>query len=167
MRESLADSARLRFMVARGFGLLFLLFAQACLAAPTAQSLNVVGRWQVEFKFEDGIAHSLRFEADAPNTGSLLLLDPRSNLSEPARSTPARWQQTGERVTFSGPVEFAIGNVGREAGTLVFDGSVRTRDHVSGLLAFFPEGQDPADPAATPSKKGTFTAVRLVPPAGD
>ena len=57
-------------------------------------------------------------------------------------------------MTFSGPVEFLIGNVGRDAGTLTFKGKFETPDSITGEVEFFPLIGD------RPSKHGTFKAVR-------
>ena len=144
-------------------GLILLVAAQAC--GPNlirAESPTFVGRWDVDFTFTDSTRHVLRFDAEASGKGSLLLQDPRSSLVEPAEPSDAAWTQTSEkRVTFSGPVEFPIGNVGRDQGTTVFKGTFDTADLVSGELAFFPANQDPNDPKATPSKTGTFKATRI------
>jgi hypothetical protein len=63
-------------------------------------------------------------------------------------------------VTFSGAVEFPIGNVGRDAGTLVFKGKFETEDLITGEVAFFPLDQDRSNPKARPSKSGTFKTIR-------
>ena len=57
-------------------------------------------------------------------------------------------------MTFSGPVEFLIGNVGRDAGTLMCKGKFESADLISGEAEFFPSVGD------RPSKHGTFKAVR-------
>ena len=144
-------------------GLILLVAAQACGPTPTrAESPNFVGRWEVDFTFTDSTRHSLRFDAEASGKGSLLLQDPRSSLVEPAEPSDAVWTQTSEKgVTFSGPVEFPIGNVGRDQGTTVFKGTFETENLISGDLAFFPANQDPNDPKAVPSKTGTFKATRV------
>ena len=144
-------------------GLILLVAAQACGLNPIrAESPNFVGRWAVDFTFTDSTRHLLRFDAEASGKGSLLLQDPRSSLVEPAEPSAAAWTQTSEKqVTFSGPVEFPIGNVGREQGTVLFKGTFETEDLVSGDLAFFPAGQAPNDPKVAPSKTGTFKATRV------
>ena len=57
-------------------------------------------------------------------------------------------------MTFSGPVEFLLGNVGRDAGTLTCKGKFETADLISGEVEFSPSVGD------RPSKHGTFKAVR-------
>ncbi|HMF85222.1 MAG TPA: hypothetical protein VK598_02605, partial [Nitrospiraceae bacterium] len=101
--------------------LILILIIQTCGVALTqAQSPNLIGRWKVEITFPDGENRSLRFEAQGAGKGSFLLVDPRSNFWETARPSEAKWTQgAGNSVTFSGPVEFPIGNVGRDPGTLV------------------------------------------------
>jgi hypothetical protein len=62
---------------------------------------------------------------------------------------------------FSGTVEFPLGNVGRDAGTLVLKGKFGTEGTVTGAAIFFPLDQDPKDPKARPSKSGSFKAIRV------
>ena len=139
------------------------LTAQICgVAWVRAQPPNLVGRWKVDITFSNSARHSLRFDAEASGKGSFLLQDSRSSLVEPAEPSEAKWAQSGERkVTFSGPVEFPIGNVGRDQGKLVFKGTFETDDLISGDLAFFQIDEDPKDPKAKPSKTGTFKATRV------
>ena len=58
-------------------------------------------------------------------------------------------------MTFSGPVEFLLGNVGRDAGTLTCKGKFESADLISGEVEFSPSVGD------RPSKHGTFKAVRV------
>jgi len=126
-----------------------------------AQSPNVVGSWKVEINFGNSESRSFRFEAEKSGKGSFLLLDPRSKTWGPAGPSEAKWTQSHEgSVTFSGPVEFPLGNVGRDAGTLVLKGSLGTEGSITGEAKFFPLGQDPKDPKAIPSKSGRFNATR-------
>lgn len=138
--------------------ILMLIFQTCGVALTQAQSPNMIGRWKVEITFPNGGNRSLRFEAQGAGKGSFLLLDPRSNFWEPARPAEAKWTQgDGNSVTFSGAVEFPIGNVGRDAGTLVFKGKFETESLIAGEVEFSPLVGD------RPSKSGTFKAVR----AGD
>ena len=136
--------------------LILILIIQTCGVALTqAQSPNMIGRWKVEITFPDGENRSLRFEAQGAGKGSFLLLDPRSSFWEPAGPSEAKWTQgAGNSVTFSGPVEFPIGNVGRDAGTLVFKGKFETESLIAGEVEFSPLVGD------RPSKSGTFKAIR-------
>jgi hypothetical protein len=52
-------------------------------------------------------------------------------------------------VTFSGVVEFPLGNVGRDAGTLMFTGKFEGPDAISGEVDFAPLVGE------RPSKHGT------------
>ena len=80
---------------------------------------------------------------------------------EPAAPSEAKWTQGNENsVTFSGAVEFPIGNVGRDSGTLVCKGKFETEGLIRGEVAFFPLDQDPNNRKARPSKSGTFKAIR-------
>lgn len=124
-----------------------------------AQSPNVIGSWKVEITFGNGESRSFRFEARESGKGSFLLLDPKLKFWGPAKPSDAKWIQGDEgSVTFSGPVEFPIGNVGRDAGTLVLKGKFGPEGSITGEAKFFPLDQDPKDAKATPSKTGTFKA---------
>ena len=127
-----------------------------------AQSSNVIGSWRVEITFGNGDSRSLRFEARESAKGSFLLLDPRLKVWGPARPSEAKWTQGDDgSVMFSGTVEFPLGNVGRDAGTLVLKGKVGTEGTITGAAIFFPLDQDPKDPKARPSKSGSFKAIRV------
>ena len=55
---------------------------------------------------------------------------------------------------YSGAVEFILGNVGRDAGTLTFKGKFETPDLITGEVEFAPLVGE------RPSRHGTFKAVR-------
>ena len=126
-----------------------------------AESVNITGSWKVEITFKNGDSRSLRFEARPSGKGSFMLLDPRSKSWGSAGPSEAKWTQGDEgSVMFSGTVEFLIGNVGRDAGTLVLKGKFGKEGSITGEAMFFPVGQDPNDPKATASKSGMFKAIR-------
>jgi len=126
-----------------------------------AQSPNVIGSWEVEITFGNSENRSFRFEARESGKGSFLLLDPKLKSWGPARPSEAKWTQGQEgSVTFSGSVQFPLGNVGRDAGTLVLTGKLGTEGSITGEAKFFPLDQDPKDPKASPSKSGKFKATR-------
>ncbi len=142
--------------------LILVLAIQTCATGVGGQSQDFVGNWKVELRFKDGAERSLHFDAQPSGKGFLLVLGARSNMVEAAKPAAAHWERSGEKtVTFSGPVEFSVGNFGREQGTMVFKGTFETADVLSGELAFFPGDQDPQDPKAAPSKTGTFKATRV------
>lgn len=119
----------------------------------------------MDVTFENQASRSFSFEADESGKGSLLLDDARSNWAEPAKPTKAKWTQgEAKSVTIWGPVEFPIGNVGREPGILVFKGTFESDSAIRGDAEFFPVGQDPFDRKATPSKTGKFKANRNAAP---
>ena len=126
------------------------------------QASNFIGSWKVEITFGNGESRSLRFEARGSGKGSFLLLDPGARFWGAAGPSEAKWTQ-GEAgsVMFSGAVEFPIGNVGRDAGTLVLHGKFGADGSVAGEAMFFPPDQDAKDPKARPSKSGVFKAIRL------
>ena len=145
-----------------GLMLILLFAAHYCsVDAARPQYSNLVGRWKIDITFEDQSKRSLRFEAEDSGTGSLLL-EARSNWDEPAKPSQAKWTVGRERrVTISGPVEFPIGNVGRETGVLVFKGAFKSGSKMTGDIAFYPMDQDPMNPKSTPSKTGKFEATRV------
>ena len=81
-------------------------------------------------------------------------------MTDPAEPAKAKWEQTDNRVSFSGPIEFPLGNVGSDRGTLVCKGKFETEDSIVGDVLFYPLDQDPKKPNAEPSKTGKFKAVR-------
>src|SRR5262245_28917089 len=146
------------FLLCLGLILVFAAYSLLPSCAQTQPS-NLAGRWKVEFKFSGIEEHSLRFDAASGGKGAFLLLDAVSNLNPPAEPTQAQWNQAAtDKVTFSGAIEFPIGNVGRDAGTLVFNGSFESSASISGKVSFFRVGQDPNDPGTVPAKTGDFTA---------
>jgi len=132
------------------------LMIQICCGVPAqAQSPNMIGRWNVEINFADGNKRSLRFDAQDSGKATFLLLDPTLKVWGPAKPSEAKWTPGDQNsVTFSGAVEFPIGNVGRDPGTLMFKGKFETPDAITGEVEFVPlVGQ-------RPSKHGTFKATR-------
>jgi hypothetical protein len=134
---------------------LMLIFQTCCAALSHAQSPNMIGTWKVDITFTNGDHRSLRFDAQGAGKGTFLLLDPKLNVWGPAKPSEAKWSRgEGNSVTFSGAVEFLLGNVGRDAGTLVFKGKFETESLITGEVEFSPLVGD------RPSKSGTFKAVR-------
>ena len=139
------------------FGSLFLLLIAETLSPVMAetQSPSLLGRWNIEVNFADGNKRSLRFDVQADGKGTLLVVDPRLKVWGPGKPSEAKWTlNEGNSVTFTGPVEFMLGNVGRDAGTLMFKGKFETPDSITGEVEFAPLVGD------RPSKHGTFKAVR-------
>jgi hypothetical protein len=134
--------------------LIFLLMIQTT-AMSQSQSPNLVGRWNVEITFGNQEHRSVRFEAQADGKGTLMAADPKSKVWGAVKPSEAKWSfEEGKSVTFSGEVEFLIGNVGRDAGTLVFRGKFETADLITGEVEFSPLVGE------RPSKQGTFKATR-------
>jgi hypothetical protein len=146
-----------------GLAIIFLLAANNCsVVGIRPQSSDMVGRWKIEITFENESTRSMSFDAEDSGKGSLLLEGARSNWDEPAKPSQAKWTQGAEkRVTISGPVEFPIGNVGRETGVLSFKGVFKSESKITGDIALYPMDQDPMDPNATPTKTGKFEATRV------
>lgn len=137
------------------FVLIFILITQS-IAVSEAQSSNVIGSWNVEITFANNEHRLVRFDARADGKGSLAAADPRSKVWDGSKSSEAQWRRGEENsITFSGAVEFLIGNVGRDAGTLIFKGKFETSDSITGEVDFSPLVGE------RPSKQGTFKAVRV------
>jgi hypothetical protein len=135
--------------------LLIVIALMCCSALAQAEAPNMTGTWNVEITFADARHHSVRFEAQDGGKGSLQLTDPAAKVWIGAKSSEAKWSRgEGDSVTFSGPVEFMLGNVGRDAGTLTCKGKFETSDLVSGEVEFSPSVGE------RPSRHGTFKAVR-------
>jgi hypothetical protein len=136
--------------------LILMLIAQT-IAVSQAESPNVIGTWKVEITFGNDEHRSLRFDAQDGGKGTLLLLDPRSRVWGSATPLEAKWTRSDDNsVTFSGAVEFMLGNVGRDAGTLVFKGKFEKGDLITGEVEFSPLVGE------RPSKHGTFKATRAL-----
>ena len=115
----------------------------------------MIGKWNLEITFANSEHRSLRFEAQSDGKAALAMADPHSEVWGAAKASNAKWSRgEGNSVTFSGPVEFMLGNVGRDAGTLVCKGKFETPDMIKGEVEFAPH------PGDRPSKHGTFSATR-------
>jgi hypothetical protein len=126
-----------------------------------ADSRNVVGSWLAKITFGNGELRSFRIEAFESGKSSFLLLDPQSRVWGPAKPSAGKWSEDDKGwVTFSGEVEFPLGNVGRSAGMLVLKGKFAADGAIAGTARFFPADQDAKDGKAKPSKSGTFKATR-------
>ena len=135
--------------------ILALIVNTCCSALAATQSLNMIGKWKVEITFANEERRSLRFEAQGDGKGTLAMADPHSAAWGAAQPSEAKWSRgEGNAVTFSGPVEFLLGNVGRDAGTLLCKGKFETPDLITGEVEFSPLVGD------RPSKHGTFKATR-------
>jgi hypothetical protein len=120
-----------------------------------AESPNLTGGWKIEITFANEQHRFVRFDAQSDGKGTLTMTDAQSKVWGDAKPSEARWiRDVGNSVTFSGPVEFLIGNVGRDAGTLVCKGKFETADSIIGEVDFFPLVGE------RPSKHGAFKAVR-------
>jgi len=120
-----------------------------------AESPNMIGKWNLEITFANEQNRFLRFDAQSDGKGTLTVTDPQSKVWGNANRSEAKWNRSeGNSVTFSGPVEFLVGNVGRDAGTLLCKGKFESADLITGEAEFSPLGGE------RPSKHGTFKAVR-------
>ena len=130
--------------------------AAAAFCSPRAQAptATLSGRWKVEFILSDSRPHAIQFDADDSGAGTFLLLDKVSSLVE-VHPTKATWSQLTSEVTFSGDMEFPLGNVGREVGTLTFTGALTSPQAFSGEVSFVNVSKD------QPTKNGTFSATRV------
>jgi len=120
-----------------------------------ADTPTVTGSWKIDVTFGNDQHRFLRFDAQGNGKGTLTVTDPQSKVWGGATPSEAKWTPgEGSSVTFSGPVEFLLGNVGRDAGTLTLKGKFDTADLITGEADFSPLVGD------GPSKHGTFRAVR-------
>jgi hypothetical protein len=120
-----------------------------------ADSPTVNGSWKIDVTFANDQHRFLRFDAQNGGKGTLTVTDPQSKAWTGVKPSEAKWTPVeGNSVTFSGPAEFLIGNVGRDAGTLTLNGKFETPDLITGEVDFSPLVGD------GPSKHGTFKAVR-------
>jgi hypothetical protein len=134
--------------------LILMLIAQT-VAVSQAESQNVIGRWNVEITFANDEHRSLRLDAQDGGKGTLVLVDPKSKVWGAGTPSEAKWTRGDDNsVTFSGAVEFLLGNVGRDAGTLACKGKFENADLITGEVEFSPLVGE------RPSKHGTFKAVR-------
>ena len=135
--------------------ILILMLITQTAAVSQAESPNVIGRWNVDITFANEEHRSVRFDARGDGKGALALADAHSAAWGAGQPSEAKWSRgEGNLVTFSGPVEFLIGNVGRDAGTLTFKGKFETPDLITGEVEFSPSVGE------RPSKHGTFKAIR-------
>jgi hypothetical protein len=126
-----------------------------CSVLAEAQSPNMIGKWNVAITFANQEHRSVRFEAQGEGKGTIELLDPRAKVWGGATSSGAKWSRgEGNAVTFSGQVEFLLGNVGRDVGTLMCKGKFETPDSITGEAEFSPLVGE------RPSKHGAFKATR-------
>ena len=120
-----------------------------------ADSPTVNGSWKIDVTFANDQHRFLRFDAQGDGKGTLTVTDPQSKVWTGVKPSEAKWTAgDANAITFSGPVEFPIGNVGRDAGTLTLKGKFDTPDSIAGEVDFSPLVGD------GPSKQGTFKAVR-------
>lgn len=125
------------------------------IAVSETQSPNAIGSWNIEVTFANNEHRSLHFEALPDGKGSLAVVDPRSKVWGGSKPSDAQWSQAeNNSITFSGPVEFLLGNVGRDAGKITCKGKFETPDSITGDADFSPLVGE------RPSKVGTFKAVR-------
>ena len=120
-----------------------------------AQSPSMIGRWNIEITFGDGSQRALHFEAQDAGKGTFHVVDPQLKVWGPGKPSEAKWTLEDQNaVTFTGPVEFMVGNVGRDAGALTFKGKFEGADLITGEVDFSPLVGD------RPTRHGTFKATR-------
>ncbi len=103
-----------------------------------ADSPNVTGSWKIEITFANDQHRFLRFDAQNDGKGTLTVTDPQSKVWTGTQPSEAKWTPgDGNSVTFSGPAEFLIGNVGRDAGTLTLKGKFATSRFDRGRSGLF------------------------------
>ncbi len=128
-----------------------------------AQEPSLTGLWEIEFTLRSQ-PYRVQFSAQNSGEGSFLVLDNRSSLS-PGK---ANWRLAGQSSAIylfllSGAIEFPLGNVGLETGTIDFSAS---SDLTMPILSLSGWGQyhpprDPNDTRGNEDPSFTFTAKRL------
>jgi|SRR5262245_29263921 len=104
---------------------------------------------------------SLRFVANPNNRGTFRLRG-RTSWDPPNITTPAVWDRiTLTLMTFSGEVQFPIGNCCRETGTLIFKGEVDSNGIIVGKTIFVTNTPDTGSPTGFVIRTGEFTATPL------
>lgn len=110
----------------------------------------------------DGTQRAVHFEANDAGKGTFQVVDPRLKAWGPGKPSEAKWSQEDQNgVTFTGPAEFMVGNVGRDAVTLIFKGKFENADLITGQVEFAPLVGD------RPSRHGTFKAIRSTAASGE
>jgi len=136
--------------------ILTLIGQTSSIAMAQTESPNLIGAWNVAITFADSV-RKLRFEAQDSGKGSFVLQDPAAKAWGSMQPSEAKWTRGNDgAVTFSGPMEFPLGNVGRDAGTLMFKGKFETPDLITGEVEFS------TSVGERPSKHGTFKAKRAM-----
>jgi hypothetical protein len=149
------------------------LFLLACLVcfltiATSAQSDSdaspvPVSGWDVAYTINGPttviITRRLLFMSFSDGTGTFRMIGPRTTWT-PRTTFPAVWDDiTTDFKSFSGEVEYPIGNVGRETGTLIFKGHRSQTGVISGSAIFVSNVPGTATPTPYVIRTGTFIAT--------
>ena len=147
-----------------------LLIAAASITAQdkseTESSSSVpVGGWDVTFSLLSPTTvtntRRLMFMSFSDGTGTFRIIGPRTTWTTQT-IFPSVWRSlTPSFMSFSGEVEFPIGNCCREAGTLVFKGTRANDGTMSGPVLFITSNPIVATPAPYTIRTGTFVATPL------
>jgi hypothetical protein len=127
----------------------------------SAEPPKIIGSWKVEVSFASGEARSLRFDAQNSGKGAFTLLIPKA-VSVGQAEGSGEWSKSDNgTTTFSGPVQFPLGNVGLLRGKLVLRGQLQPDNSIMGEASFFRSDSETKDPENQPSKRGTFKATLI------
>jgi hypothetical protein len=154
--DTASSSLRLRVpLVIFSAFILIIIALMCCTTLAQGESPNLIGTWKVEITFANEDHRSVQFDARGEGKGTLTVTSPQARAWGSDKSSEAKWTQgEGKSVTFSGQVEFPIGNVGRDPGTLVCKGKFESESVITGEVEFSPLVGE------RPSKLGTFKALR-------
>ena len=142
------------------FGTLSTLAQNKADEAADSQS-PIVSGYDVSFTLCDYRQQKLIFLATADNRGTFQLLR-RTTWKPPSVTTPAVWDRiTPTLMSFSGEMQFPIGNCCRETGTLIFKGQINSNGVITGRVVFVTNTPDPTNPTGFVTKAGEFTAMPL------
>ncbi len=145
-----------------GLALYFFVFIQLLnLSSLWAEAPKVMGSWSTEVTFQNGEHRKLQVEAQPDGKASFQLAGLRPSMAGNGQPAAAEWTRGNDgSVSFSGPVQFPLGNVGIDRGTLVLKGKFEADGSLAGQAIFYRAGRDQSDPEVKPAKCGSFRATR-------
>lgn len=125
----------------------------------TTTSEPLINAYDVSFSLSERGGQRLTFLVFADGRGTFRLVGKRL---PPSVATPAVWDRiTPTLISFSGEVQFPIGNCCRETGTLSFKGEIGSNGVITGRSVFVTNTPDPTNPTGFVTRAGEFIATPL------
>ncbi|MEW6734080.1 MAG: hypothetical protein AB1489_22325 [Acidobacteriota bacterium] len=136
-----------------------------------AQETNsLTGNWQIEFTLSN-TKRIWTFQSmmkTDPSYGMGLFLIPAASTFGARSYAQAVWSQlTPTTFSLTSEVEFPVGNVGRQTGTLIFKGKFTSPKTISGLAIFISNQPDLTDPSGFLAMQGSFSGTINAKPTSD